>query len=53
MNRWHAMVEGVRLIAVVIAAVATALATALGDATPLVGGALAAAAALPASLFRS
>lgn len=51
MNKWHMVVEGLRVIAVVIAAVATALAGLTGDASPLVGAALAVGAAVvpPAS----
>lgn len=52
MNRWHMVVEGLRVIAVVIAAAATALAGLMGDATPLAGAAVAVAAALPASSFK-
>lgn len=52
MSKWHMVVEGLRVLAVVIAAVATALAGFTGDGTPLVGAAVAAAAALPASSFK-
>lgn len=46
MTKWHMVVEGLRVVAVVIAAVATALAGLTGDATLLGGAALAAAAAV-------
>ncbi|MBW7909592.1 MAG: hypothetical protein H3C50_11875 [Kiritimatiellae bacterium] len=51
MSKWHMVVEGLRVLAIVVAAVATALAGLTGDATLLGGAALAvgAAAVPPAS----